>query len=53
MRTTLAPALCKDTLLRLRELYSVGIFYIIVTKVNKITGDTKLNIVLDVNNVTM
>ncbi len=40
--------------MRLRaELYSVGICYNIVTKVNRVTGDTKLSIVLDVNNVTM
>jgi hypothetical protein len=39
--------------MRLRELYSVGICYIIVTKVNRVTGDTKLSIVLDANNVTM
>ncbi len=38
--------------MRLRELYSVGIYYIIVMKVNRVAGDTKLSIVLDVNNVT-
>jgi hypothetical protein len=38
---------------RLRELYSVGICYIIVMKVNRVTGDTKLSIVLDVNKGTM